>query len=532
MSKSGEEKYILSLDVGTTNVKAILFDSHANPVSSAVRPLKLDYLDNRMVEIDVDHVWQTVCIVVREAVSCITGSQSIAALGLSTNRNTFTVWNKETGKHYVPFITWMDDRASDVCKTWNDSWTLNGVRSIGRILHFTTRVKRFASMKMFKLSNQMVLPKLVWIFEKRPDILSDARENKVLYGTLDTWLAWKLTNGKMHATDPSNASVSGMYDPVTMSWSSPVLRLFGIPLSILPEVRDTNADFGVTRNDVIGFETLISAVIGDQQAAMFGECCFSPGDVKITLGTGSFVNMNTGSKMHTGFRGVYPVIGWKLRGDKEATYLTEAHSSGTGSLIEWARKCGFFNDYDDLSDLPETCQGLCFVPFFSGHEEEGQNEVSCDPTAIFPIIGIQTEYKEDNVLPAILESIAFRVKQLVDVTQNETEIHVKNISADGGVANNDFILQTIADLTATNISRDRHREMSCRGAAFLAGLSVKFWTDLDQLKSFSKPERTFVPGKSSLDQFLLWEKAVKRCDEVRQAYGTPDSLLTHTLVKY
>lgn len=488
---SVDARFILSLDVGTTNVKAVLYDSQANIVSSAVRPLELIRIHG-IVEIDPDHVWETVCRVITEAVFFWIDSRSIVALGLCTNRNTFTLWNKETGKHYVPFITWMDNRATDLCKTWNDSWTLRGVRTLGKLLHFTTRAQRFALMSMFKLSNQMVLPKLVWLFQNRPDILSDARENKVLYGTLDTWFIWKMTNGSVHATDPSNASVSGMYDPVSLSWSSPVLSLFGIPHSILPEVRDTNADFGVIKEDVFGFEIRISAVIGDQQAAMFGECCFSPGDVKITLGTGSFVNVNTGNMIHPGFSGVYPVIGWKLRGDKEATFLTEAHSSGTGELIEWAKKCDLFKEYEELTRLPKTCQGLAFMPDISRLQVFNSD---LGGTAAF--IGIGPETRKGHMLRAILASIAFRVKKLVEDTENQTGIKIINIYADGGVANNDFILQTIADVTGANVSRDMQREISCRGAAFLAGLGVKFWTDVDQLKSFSKPERVFKFGSQA-----------------------------------
>lgn len=264
-------------------------------------------------------------------------------MGLSTLRNTFVLWDSETGKNFTNFIVWKDTRSSELCSAWNHSFQVKALRFGGKFLYFLTRKKRFLAASMLKFTTGMVVMRLLWALKHTPGIQKRLSEGKVLYGTVDTWIIWKLTKGSVHSTEPSNACVSGFYDPFEMTWGKWAIRLFGIPESILPQVRDTNHNFGDSDPEFFGspipiryfscststlnhFKSLHTSinrsVIGDQQAAMFGECCFKVGDVKCTLGTGSFININTGHTPHASFKGLYPVVGWKMV-DKEPVYLAE-----------------------------------------------------------------------------------------------------------------------------------------------------------------------------------------------------------------
>lgn len=510
--KSPATSYILSVDVGTTVVKAFVYDESAKVVSTARRSMTLSYPERDKLEIDPDILWDSFIEVAKKA---ITDSgvdvQCIKSLGLSTLRNTFTLWNRKTGKHYTRFITWKDNRSAKLCQQWNSSLSMRAMQKFGAAMYSMTGIRRFMLMSIFKLTTQMVIAKLLWAFRQNPDIQDDANNGDVLYGTVETWLVWKLTGGQVHATDPSNACVSGLYDPFTLRWSLLTTKLFQIPASILPEVRDTNGGFGVCKENIFGFPLPIGAVVGDQQAATFGECCFDVGDVKATLGTGTFIDVNTGDQIHASFQGIYPLVGWKLQGQAHATYLVEGCESDTGALIQWAKQVHLFHENEDLtlSSLPDSSGGVYFVPAFSGLQAPYR-----DAEAVTAFIGITAETTREQMMRSILESIAFRVKEMFWIMEVEWDMGMKDLVVDGGVANNDFIMQMCADLTGKKVTRDKHREMSSRGAAFLAGLNAGVWKDLHQLKSFMDHEHVFEPHTETTlvtQRYQMWLKAVKRC---------------------
>lgn len=518
MSKKSDRlwcgKYVIAIDVGTTQIKAMIYDQRANVVVRSTRENVLSCLQPGRVEIRPETLWLTVVAVLKECVSNFQNRSGncywIKSLGLSTMRNTFMLWNRENGHQYVDFITWKDTRSAAVCESWNRSLKLKLLQAAASSAYAVTRNKRYLAMSTFQFTTQMPVSNLLWCLENIPNLREDAANGRVMYGTIDTWLVWKLTGREVHATDPSNACVSGMFDPFIMDWSSTILRLTKIPVNMLPQVRDTNADYGKLDNDILNTSLPIGAVMGDQQAAMFGECRFDLGMTKVTLGTGSFLSVNTGAEIHSGLRGVYPVVGWKLRNQRRATYLIETGSSDTGTAIEWAEQAELFFRKDKLTEeyLPDSA-GLCFVPAFSGLQAPFDD--TCAATAF---IGITLVTTKGHMMRSILESIAFRVKQLYSIIELEYGSTVTPLTVDGGVANNDLVVQMISDLIKQDIHRHNDREMSARGVAFAAGLSSGVWSGSAQLRSLSAINKVFHPRPDTqtlMQKYTRWKTAVERC---------------------
>ncbi|RWS21809.1 putative glycerol kinase 5-like protein, partial [Leptotrombidium deliense] len=427
-------------------------------------------------------------------------------------RNTFVLWDKSTGKCLHNFITWKDSRCKQLCDEWNDSFRLKCLQTVSKLIYYVTRHKRYLSASLLKFVTGMVAMRLLWILNKYKHVREAAVNGKVLYGTVDTWLVWKFTAGKVHATDASNACVSGLFDPFQLQWSSLVLSMLNIPESMFPEILPTNGDYGSTFSSLFGVSIPIRAVVGDQQAAMFGECCFNVGDVKCTLGTGSFMNINTGEEPHTSFKGLYPIVGWKLCSG-ELVYLAEGSAFDTGTTITWAQKLGLFKDPFESSDVAKSVEdtgGVYFVPAFSGLQAPIN-----DPTAVSSFIGISQSTQTAHLVRAILESLAFRVKQIYESMLQESKLRVSHFRVNGGVSKNDFVLQLIADLTANEVQRSSTNEMSCLGAAYLAGLASGFWKDSEELMILQKTQQVFKPENNwdskYKDVVMQWERAVFRC---------------------
>lgn len=399
-----------------------------------------------------------------------------------------------------------------MCHEWNQSYRISALRLVGKVMHSVTRSKRFLSASILKLRTAMVVMRLLWSLEHYADIRTD---EDAIYGTIDTFLVWKLTGGKVHATEPSNACVSGFYDPFILKWAGWAVSLFDIPPHLLPEVRETNAYFGETESSLFGGPIRIHAVAGDQQAAMFGECCFEPGDIKVTMGTGSFLNINTGTKAFSSFTGVYPVVGWKLVGSKSAVYLAETSSADTGTIIDWAKSIDLFREARESSSVASSVadsDNVFFVPAFSGLFAPYN-----DASAMSGLLGLTQNTRKEHMARAVLESIAYRIKQVFEIISTELSYASNKIKVDGGVASNDFVVQLVADLTNCDTTRDRHREMSSLGAAALAGLAIGYWPDQESLKKLRHPERTFTPNANHevqstiLKNYNKWKLAVDRC---------------------
>uniref|UniRef100_G1N3M1 Carbohydrate kinase FGGY N-terminal domain-containing protein n=1 Tax=Meleagris gallopavo TaxID=9103 RepID=G1N3M1_MELGA len=316
------------------------------------------------VELDPEVLWSQFVGVVKEAVQAAgLHMRQVAALGISTQRSTFITWHKRTGKPFHNFISWQDVRSAELVNSWNRSLLLKVIHVIFTVLHFFTGNDRYLAPSFLTFSTQQTSMKLSWVFKNIPEVT--AKKNNCCFGTVDTWLLYRLTKGSVFATDYSNASSTGVFEPFTKCWNPTLCNLLSIPMSIYPPVKDTSFNFGSADSEIFGVPIPIMALVADQQSAMFGECCFQPGDVKLTMGTGGFWNVNTGGNLCASHRGLYPLIGWKI--GEEVVYLTEGSMSNIGTTIKWAQDINLFTNVDETAKMARSIvdsQGVCFVPGF------------------------------------------------------------------------------------------------------------------------------------------------------------------------
>ncbi|KAM9037485.1 putative glycerol kinase 5 isoform X1 [Sarcophilus harrisii] len=503
-------RYVLGLDVGSSVIRCHVYDRATRICGSSSQKVEVIYPQNGWVEIDPEVLWSQFIAVIKEAVQAA-GIQmdQIVGLGISTQRATFITWNKKTGNHFHNFISWQDLRATALVKSWNNSFLLKLIQSSTKILHFFTRSKRLLGASLYTFTTQQVCLRLAWILQNLKEVQKAAAEENCCFGTIDTWLLYKLTKGSEYATDFSNASTTGIFDPYQMCWSGILTSLLSIPITMLPPVKDTSHNFGSVDKEILGASIPIVALVADQQAAMFGECCFQRGDVKLTMGTGTFLDINTGTNLQQTVGGFYPLIGWKI--GPEVVCLAEGNAADTGTAIKWAQNLNLFTEADETEKMAKSLtdsEGVCFVPSFSGLQVPLN-----DPCACASFMGLKSSTNKFHLVRAILESIAFRNKQLYEMMQKEIDIPVTKIRADGGVCKNSFVMQMTSDLINEKIDRPVQIEMSCLGATFLAGLAVGFWTDKEELKKLRETERVFEPQRKWKEyepSMENWVKAVKR----------------------
>ncbi|XP_053246145.1 putative glycerol kinase 5 [Podarcis raffonei] len=509
-SPATAEKYILGVDVGSTVIRCHVYDKAA--VLKGAKAMQVEVVQPRpgWVELDPERLWIQFVGVIKEAVQAAgVKMNQISALGLSTQRGTFITWNKKTGKPFHNFISWQDLRAAELVKSWNRSLTMKAVHAVCSFFHFFTRSDRFLLASCQTFTTQHVSLRLAWILQHLQEVEQASKDDNCCFGTIDTWLLYKLTKGAVYATDYSNASTTAMFDPFKLQWSAFISKFLSIPISIFPPVEDTSHKFGTVDAEIFGVPIAVAALVADQQAAMFGECCFERGDCKVTMGTGTFWDVNTGSKIHVSTKGLYPVVGWKI--GKEVIFLTEGNASDTGISIKWAQSLGLFTNPEETSKIAQSLVnsgGVCFVPSFSGLQIPMN-----DPFACTSFMGITSSTTKKHLVRAVLESIAFRNKQLYDTITREMDIPLTSIRADGGVSKNNFIMQMTSDLINKTINKSVCTDISCLGAAFLAGLAVGFWKDKEQLKQLRQTDIVFKPQKESEEYepaMSNWVKAVQR----------------------
>ncbi|KAG7277396.1 hypothetical protein CRUP_033351 [Coryphaenoides rupestris] len=463
------EAFVLSVDVGTTTMRCHVFDKEAKVRGSCSSKVVLLYPEPGRVELDPEELWREFLAVVKGAVQDAgVQMRQIESLGISTQRATFTTWDRTTGEPFHNFISYQDLRSTESVSSWNKSFTMAAAQAVMKMLYMVSRKKPFLAASVVEFSTQHVTFRLHWALTHSKQLRQAVAEGTCCFGTIDTWLLYKLTKGRVHATDYSNASSTGMFDTYQMCWSGLLCSVLSLPLTILPKVEDTSHDFGSTEPSIFGVSIPIMCLMADQQAAMFGECCFDVGDVKVTMGTGTFMNINTGSKPHTSVAGLYPVVGWAI--GKEVVFLAEGNAADTGTAIKWAQGLELFSDVRETSAMAYSVAdsgGVCFVPAFSGLQAPLN-----DPKACASFMGLKPSTNKCHLVRAILESIAFRVRQLYQTMLKETHIPITKIRVDGGVCSNNFVMQLMTDLIGRKIARPAHHEMSCLGAAFVAGLGV------------------------------------------------------------
>lgn len=489
------KKYILVIDEGTTGTRALIFNKKFEIVAKKYSEFTQFTPSEDRVEHDAMEIYNKCIEVCREAIRLAKISpEEIDSIGITNQRATCLVWDKTTGKPLYNAIVWQDNRTSDLAKKINDSkWGEKARKATG-----WTVAPVYSSLM------------LNWYINNVPAIKEKIDSGEALFGTIDTWLIWKLTNGKVHATSYSNASVMGSLDLKTGKWFTEFLDYLGIPESIYPDVREDSSNFGSTDPEIFGVAIPITGVIADQHAALFAQGCVEPGMGKCTNGTGTFIDVNIGNNCVVSDKGLNTVIAWKLNG--QTTYAVEGYSAVTGSAIQWLRDgLGIIKSAEETEKISisvEDSNGVYFVPALAG-----LSAPYWDSFARGMIIGITRGTTSAHIVRATLEAIAFLCRDIFKSISSDANVKMKSINIDGGASANNFLAQFTSDMIGATVFRPLSLEATSLGAAQMAGLSTGFWKMVD-FKDIVEIERTFTPGISEEKAEALsknWQEAVKRC---------------------
>ena len=513
--------YILVIDEGTTGVRSLVFDRETNIISQAYTEIPQIYPQSGWTEQDPEVIWERSIKVVKESLEKgnLT-SENIKAIGITNQRSTSLLWDKKTGKPVYNAITWQDTRAAELCRKMDKTLKMRFLRGLGSVAKSLSGVvKPIRTSKLGKLlitvstlsfNPATSLAHIGWVLTNVEGVKERAERGELLAGTIDTWLIWKLTGGKVHATDFSNASATNMFDTFKLQWSSLFLDLFGIPESILPEVRESSGDFGATDSEIFGSPVPITGVCADQQSALFAETCFNPGDIKCTHGTGTFIDMNVGGEPVASLHKLVPLIAWSLNG--EVTYMLEGYLATTGCAIQWL--CDGLHiitepsETDAMAGSVEDTGGIYVVPAF-----QGLTSPYWDPLARGIVIGLTRGTQKEHVVRAMLEAIVYRCKDVMMAMEEDSGVEITEIKADGNASQNNFLLQFMADLLDVEIERPQLLEATALGAAYFAGLNVGYWKSKEDIVNYRKVDKTFQPKMEKPERerrYAKWKEAVKR----------------------
>ena len=486
--------FILSIDQGTTSSRAIIFDKSANIRAVAQQEFKQIYPESGWVEHSPQDILGSVMAVVAEAiVRAEITAEDICAIGITNQRETTIVWDKKTGKPVCNAIVWQCRRTADYCETLK--------RDYGGFIYERTGLIPDAYFSATKLK---------WILDNVEGARSCAEKGELLFGTVDTFLMWHLTKGKVFATDYTNAARTMLFNIHTLKWDRELLKLFDIPENMLPEVKPSGSMFGYTDKGVLGAPVKICSAVGDQQAALFGHLCTESGDLKNTYGTGCFLLMNTGDKPVKSENGLVTTLGATL--SNRPPYVLEGSVFVGGAVVQWLRDglkiIGSAEESETLAKSVDSCGGVYLVPAFTG-----LGAPYWDGSARGTIVGITRGTTREHIVRAAIESIAYQVADLVHAMERDAGIEVKRLAVDGGASKNNFLLQFQSDILNCETVRPQTVETTALGAAFLAGLSSGLWQDLDELRSTVRIGRVFKPHmKEDMRKTLLdgWAKALRQ----------------------
>ncbi|TXT60266.1 MAG: putative glycerol kinase [Promethearchaeota archaeon] len=504
-------KYVLVLDIGTTNIKAFLFNKEGKIFAQARKRPRYILDEPGQVEQDPNEIWDLSKEAMQEVINSKNlTSENIDSIGICTQRGSFLLWDQRKEKTYSNVITWQDKRCAEYAEKKTNSFKMKMIRGITKFLYLITRKTKMLTASMLRFNTDYASARTGYFLKHNSyikEMLADPKTD-IRWGTLDTWIVWKLTEGKVHSTDYSNASSTGLLDPFTLEWNPIVLSTFEIPEYILPEIKDTRDDYGTTK--LFGGEIPIKAVVADQQASLFGQCCFNFGDMKITNGTGSFVDINTGNTPFASKRKLYPLIAWRING--ETTYMLEGLSHNTGNIIDWIKEeLELFDDpqkTEEMAKSVESTKGIYFVPAFTS----GLGFPWHDPTARGNIFGISLTTKKEHIVRAVLEGICLRVRDFVEGIIEDTGIDVETIKADGGVSQNEFILQFLSDILGKKIEHSLDPEMTALGTAFMSGIATGFWKSKEELISIRRAD-TYSPIMTEEEReskYAFWNDIIRR----------------------
>lgn len=488
-------QYLLALDQGTTSSRCILFDRQGNVCSQVNREFRQFYPNDGWVEQDPTEIWASQMGVAVEAMQKIgVTPEQIAAIGITNQRETVIVWEKETGKPIYPAIVWQCRRTAELCSELKK-------QGVEKEIHARTGLLADPYFSATKLA---------WILDHVSGARERAERGELRFGTVDSWLIWNLTKGKVHATDPSNAARTLLFNIHTMQWDEELLRLFRIPAAMLPKVRPSSGVFGMSDPSLFGKEIPIAGVAGDQQAALFGQCCFDAGDVKNTYGTGGFLLMNTGDVPVDSSQGLLTTVGWKI--GTETRYVLEGSVFMCGAIVQWLRDgLKLFDQASETENMAKSVTdtaGVYLVPAFVG-----LGAPYWDAYARGSIIGLTRAAKREHIVRAALEAMAYQTADVLNAMQKDVPFSIRSVRVDGGASANNFLLAFQSDVLGIDILRPSCVETTALGAAYLAGLGVGYYSDLRQIRSDRKPEQKFSPTMSEVKREELlrgWHRAVER----------------------
>lgn len=495
-------KYIAAIDQGTTSTRCILFN-HAGAISGvSQKEHQQIYPQPGWVEHDPIEIWTCTQEVIREVIKKTnTKAGDIAAIGITNQRETTVVWNKETGKPYYNAIVWQDTRTKQIC----DMLSANGGQN------------RFRASVGLPLSTYFSGPKIRWILDKVPGVRKDAEDGKVLFGNIDTWLIWLLTGGPdggSHITDVTNASRTMLMNLNSLNWDDHILKAMDIPKGILPRITPSSDPNTWGSTKVSGpFKDIIPVCgdLGDQQAALVGQTCFSVGEAKNTYGTGCFMLLNTGNKIIDSKSGLLTTVAYKI-GTEPASYALEGSIAITGALVQWLRdNLGLISKSSEVEDLARSVEdngGIYFVPAFSGLFAPYWRS---DARGV--IVGMTRYVNKGHIARAVLEATAYQTREVLEAMKKDSGVVLQTLKADGGMVFNELLMQFQADILNVPVVRPQVAETTALGAAYAAGLAVNFWKNLDELRSNWKADMAWQPRmdpESRKNLYRGWRKAVER----------------------
>ena len=489
------EKFILALDQGTSSSRAIVFDHGGNIRSVAQKEFTQHFPQPGWVEHDPREIWSSEAAVIAEAITSIgIGGKDIAAIGITNQRETTLVWDAATGEPVYNAIVWQDRRTGEYCDSLKAKGLTDSIRKKTGLI----------------IDAYFSATKIRWILENVPGARARAEAGELRFGTVDSWLVWNLTKGEVHVTDVSNASRTMLFNINTLEWDDELLELFGIPRSMMPKVCSSSEVYGHTKTTIFAHEVPIAGIAGDQQAALFGQMCTSPGSVKNTYGTGCFLLMNTGTKPIISENDLLTTVAWKI-GDT-VNYALEGSIFVGGSVVQWLRDgLGIIRSSSDIEALAMTVPdngGVCFVPALTG-----LGAPYWDPYAKGCIYGITRGTTAAHIARAALEGIAFQTMDIVSAMEKDAGIRLSELKVDGGASRDNLLMQFQADMVGAKVVRPKVTETTAMGACYLAGLAVGFWNGLEDIASQWQVDRVFEPSadQDSVSRHkALWKDAVKR----------------------
>ena len=488
------KKYVMALDAGTTSNRCILFDRQGNICSVAQKEFTQYFPKPGWVEHDADEIWSTQLGVAVEAMSKIGAEATdIAGIGITNQRETAIVWDKKTGEPVCHAIVWQCRRTARFC----DKLMADGMEDM---------IRRKTGLKV---DAYFSATKIKWILDHVDGVRQRAEKGEILFGTVETWLIWKLTKGKVHVTDYSNASRTMLFNINTLQWDEDILSLLDIPVSMLPEVKPSSCIYGESDPSYFGGSIPIGGAAGDQQSALFGQTCFQPGEAKNTYGTGCFLLMNTGEKPVFSDNGLLTTIAWGL--DGKVNYALEGSIFVAGAAIQWLRDEMRLIDSSEDSEymankVPDT-NGCYVVPAFTG-----LGAPHWDPYARGTIVGITRGVNKYHVIRATLESLAYQVNDVLRAMEADAGITLSSLKVDGGASANNFLMQSQADISNAPVNRPKCVETTAMGAAYLAGLAVGYWENKQEVLKNWASDRIFkpqIPERERENKIRGWNKAVR-----------------------